>query len=139
MAPTGASPTYFDFEAFQEINVSTGGGDLNVQTGGIGINLVTKRGTNKFHGGARYMVADDNWVSSNLPDAIKNDPRLKGSDKADHLKSIKDYGFELGGPIVKDKLWFYGTYGKQDIKNIRLVQTPDDTLLPAYNAKINWQ
>jgi hypothetical protein len=139
MSATGASPTYFDFDAFQEIVVSTGGGDLNVQTGGIGINLVTKRGTNKFHGGARYLIADDNWVSGNVPDELKNDPRLKGSDKADHLKSIKDFGFELGGPIVKDKLWFYGTYGKQDIKNIRLVQTPDDTLLPAYNAKINWQ
>jgi hypothetical protein len=46
MAATGASPTYFDFDAFQEINVSTGGGDLTMQTGGFGLNMVTKRGTN---------------------------------------------------------------------------------------------
>jgi hypothetical protein len=139
MSATGASPTYFDFEAFQEINVSTGGNDLQVQTGGIGINLVTKRGTNKFHGGGRYLLADEDWSSSNLPDALKGDARLKGSEFADHIKRIKDWGFELGGPIVKDKLWFYGTYGKQDIKLIRLNQTPDDTILPGYNAKINWQ
>jgi hypothetical protein len=139
MAATGASPTYFDFDAFQEINISTGGGDLNVQTGGIGINLVTKRGTNKFHGGGRYLLADDKWESGNLPTVLQNDPRLKGSNKADHLHSIKDWGFEIGGPIVKDKLWFYGTFGRQDIQNIRLVQTPDNTILDGYNAKINWQ
>ena len=62
MSATGASPTYFDFGAFQEITVTTGGTDLAMQTGGVGINLVTKRGTNNFHGGARYMVADDEHV-----------------------------------------------------------------------------
>ena len=45
----------------------------------------------------------------------------------------------LGGPIVKDKLWFYGTYGKQDIRLTRLNGTPDKTLLPSYNGKLNWQ
>ena len=53
--------------------------------------------------------------------------------------TIKDYGFDLGGPIIKDKLWFYGSYGKQDIKLLRLTNTPDDTLLPSYNGKLNWQ
>ena len=153
MAATGASPTYFDFGAFQEINVTTGGGDLTMQTGGFGLNMVTKRGTNQFHGGGRYLVTDKKWESSNLPDALKTDPRLKGGKGhceaeggansfrkyGDHIDNIKDYGFDLGGPIVKDKLWFYGTWGKQDIKNCRFVGTFDDTLLPSYNAKLNWQ
>jgi hypothetical protein len=139
MAATGASPTYFDFEAFNEINVSTGGNDLQVQTGGININLTTKRGTNKFHGGARMLIAHDDFSFGNVPAELANDPRLQGSDKADHIQQITDYGGELGGPIVKDKLWFYGTYGKQDIRLTRLVQTPDKTLLPSYNAKLNWQ
>jgi hypothetical protein len=60
-------------------------------------------------------------------------------ERADSITSIKDYGFDLGGPIIKDKLWFYGTYGKQDIKNCRLAGQFDDTLLPSYNFKINWQ
>ena len=139
MSATGASPTYFDFGAFQEITVTTGGTDLTVQSGGIGINLATKRGTNKFHGSARGFLAHDKLSSSNVPDQLKNDPRLKGNDKADHLAQISDYGFDLGGPIVKDKLWFYGTYGKQDIRNILLIQLEDKTLLPSYNFKLNWQ
>jgi hypothetical protein len=143
MAATGASPTYFDFEAFSEINVTTGGSDLNVATGGIGINLVTKRGTNKFHGGGRFLITDEDLSSSNMRDDITSDPRqtpeTRAADFGDHIKSLKDFGFEIGGPIVKDKLWFYATYGKQDIKLIRLNQTPDNTLLPAYNVKLNWQ
>jgi hypothetical protein len=153
MAATGASPTYFDFDAFQEINVSTGGGDLTMQTGGFGMNMVTKRGTNTFHGGGRYLVTDSKWQSSNLPDSLKTDARLRGGkghceaeggasafrENGDNIDSIKDFGFDLGGPIIKDKLWFYGTYGKQDIKNCRFSGTFDDTLLPSYNFKLNWQ
>ena len=165
MSATGASPTYFDFDAFQEINVSTGGGDLAMQTGGFGMNLVTKRGTNAFHGGARFLDTDTKWQSSNLPAALKSDARLANStlvgtcgdrneatgstkkftsltgqrDKGDSINWIKDYGFDLGGPIIKDKLWFYGTYGKQDIHVCRFSGTPDETVLASYNFKINWQ
>jgi len=144
MSATGASPTYFDFDAFQEIAVTTGGSDLTAQSGGIGINLTTKRGTNSFHGGARFMLAHDDVSFSNLPSELDNDPRLVNADgtrrdKADHIQQISDYGFDLGGPILKDKLWFYGTYGKQDIRLVRLNGTPDKTLLPSYNFKLNWQ
>jgi hypothetical protein len=158
MAATGASPTYYDFDAFQEINVSTGGGDLTMQTGGFGLGFVTKRGTNTFHGGGRYLATDEKWGSSNISPTLLADinkggtaNRLSGGqdycapdsgtvrDKADHVNNIKDWGFDLGGPIIKDKLWFYGTYGKQDIKLCRLNGTKDATLLPAINGKLNWQ
>jgi hypothetical protein len=139
MSATGASPTYFDFEAFNEINVSTGGNDLQVQTGGININLTTKRGTNRFHGGARMLISHDDFARGNVPDEMRNDPRLQGNDKANYIQQISDYGAELGGPIIKDRLWFYGTYGKQDIRLVTLTQTNDKTLLPSYNGKLNWQ
>ena len=153
MSATGASPTYFDFGAFQEITVTTGGTDLAMATGGAGINLTTRRGTNAFHGSARYVVADEDLSFGNIndqnqspfnPNSLAVDPRLRNADgsfrdQGDRIKKITDYGFDLGGPIIKDKLWFYGSYGKQDIKLLRLVNTPDNTLLPSYNAKLNWQ
>src|SRR5262249_18942349 len=84
----GASPTYFDCAAFDEVAITTGGADVKVATGGVGINLVTKRGTNAFHGGAEGYFTHDDLQSSNLPDSLKNDKRLKGSDKADHADQI---------------------------------------------------
>jgi hypothetical protein len=144
MSAVGASPTYFDFDAFEEIAVTTTGADLATQGGGASINLTTKRGTNAFHGSGRFIIAHDDMAFGNLPGSLDDDPRLldpDGSrrDKADYIQQITDYGFDLGGPIVRDKLWFYGTYGKQDIRLVRLNGTPDDTLLPSYNFKLNWQ
>src|SRR5262245_56500271 len=105
----GASSSYYDFDAFDEINVSTGGTDLKIPTGGIGINFVTKRGTNAFHGSVRGFLANHKLQSNNLPDEVT------GQSEANHTDQIFDWGADLGGPIVKDKLWFWGSYGKNDI------------------------
>src|SRR3954471_15151093 len=134
----GASSMYFDFDAFDEVAVNTGGNDLKVQTGGLGINFVTRRGTNQFKGSAKYSLDNDAMESSNLPDALKGDPRLGGADKANHTDRIRDWGFDIGGPIIKDRLWFWGSYGNNDIKIVRLTQTSDETFLKNTNAKINW-
>jgi hypothetical protein len=144
MAAIGASPTYFDYDAFEEINVTTGGSDLKMATGGIGLNFVTKRGTNNFHGALRGYFTHKDLQTTNIPDELKADARLRlpdgtFSDKADHIDQIADYGFDVGGPIVKDKLWFWGSWGKQDIRNVRTNQTKDKTLLKDINAKVNWQ
>jgi len=135
----GASSSYYDFDAFEEINVTTGGGDLKVATGGIGINFVTKRGTNSFHGSARGFLASHKLQSSNLPAELAGDPRFAVSKNANHTDQILDWGADLGGPLIKDKLWFWGSYGKNDIRIARLTQTKDRTLLKNWNAKLNWQ
>ena len=59
MAATGASPTYFNFDNFEEIQVSTAGNDIKSRTGGMGLNLVVKRGTNQFSGSVRGYFDND--------------------------------------------------------------------------------
>jgi hypothetical protein len=141
----GSSPAYYDFDAFEEITYQTGGNDIKLATGGIGINFVTKRGTNSFHGDAHGFLTDHKLETGNLPAALQNDPRLRNADgsfrdRGDHIEEIADYGANFGGPIVKDKLWFWGSYGKQDIRLQRLsFGTSDKTLLKSYNGKLNWQ
>jgi len=139
MATRGASPTYFTYDAFDQISVAAGGNDIGMATGGVGINFVTKRGTNSFHGGANGYFTHDDLQSSNLPDELRNDTRLQGSDKADHMQQLADYNFELGGPILKDKLWFWGSWGREDIRIKRLTQTNDKTVLVTKAGKMNWQ
>lgn len=139
MAALGASPTYFTYDSFDEVNFTTGGGNVAQATGGLGINVVARRGTNTFHGSLGGYFTHDKLQSSNIPDELRGDARLKGNDKADHTDQIADYSFDLGGPIVKDKLWFYASYGRNDIRIRRLDQTPDKTLLKNTTAKVNWQ
>src|SRR5262249_12021502 len=146
-----------------EVSISTGGNDIRAQTGGIGINLVTRRGTNKFRGSAHYLLDSHKAESKNLPDELlshtialsgRSDTRLENPagwggpalacngtfrDEGDHILQIGDFGGDLGGPIVKDKLWFYGSWGRQDIRIQRILGTLDRTKLTSYNAKINWQ
>ncbi len=140
VSATGASPTYYDYDAFEEIAISTSGNNLNTKTGGLGINFATKRGTNRWRGSARGLITHDDMQWSNIAGTdFVGDPRLGDSDKADHTQQINDYGIEVGGPIIKDKLHIWGSYGKQDIRIIRSNQTSDKTKLESFNAKMNWQ
>ena len=59
---------------------------------------------------------------------------------SDHNKQISDYGFDLGGPILRDKAWFYGSYSIQDVRLVRRAGAlVDRTQLKNPTAKINWQ
>ena len=112
MAATGASPIYYDFDMLEEMQVTTGGADVTQQTGGVGINLVTKSGTDRFKGNGRALVTDEKFEDDNITPELK----AQGAGSGAPIQNIKDYGFDVGGPIVKGKLWYWGSYGAQDIK-----------------------
>ncbi len=76
MSTLGASPTYYTYDAFDQVSVTTGGNAVSLATGGVGIGFVTKRGTNAWRGNAVGHLAHDAFQSSNLPDELANDPRL---------------------------------------------------------------
>lgn len=138
-AVTGATPIYFDFDMFEEMQVLTGGMDAAQQTGGVGIHLVTKSGTDRFKGSARYYWVDDSLQANNVDDAL----RAQGAGSGNPVQSAIDYGFEAGGPLVRGRAWVWGSYGKQDIKvgilnffrpGTTELQT-DLTVLKTYNIK----
>jgi hypothetical protein len=140
MAAAGAPPTYFDFDNFEEIQVSTAGQDVKQQTGGIGINLITKRGTNAFHGALRGYFANDSLQSSNVPDELKVGSTPVTAATADHDKQISDVSGDIGGPIRVDRAWFYASYSSQDIRLVRHAGAlVDRTQLDNPSAKLNWQ
>jgi len=139
MAAIGTSPTYFNFDNFDEIHVATAGQDIRQQTGGLGVNLVTKRGTNSFHGGLRGYFNNDALESSNVPAELAALPTPVTPDTADHTERIADYGGEVGGPIAEDKAWFYASYSMQDIRLVRRAgELVDRTELKNPTLKVNW-
>ena len=113
MAATGASPIYYDFDMLEEMQVTTGGADVTQQTGGVGINLVTKSGTDRFKGNGRFLVTDEQVAGRQHH---RPSCKAQGAGSGAPIQNIKDYGFDVGGPIAKGKAWYWGSYGTQDIK-----------------------
>jgi hypothetical protein len=131
-------PTYFDYDAFEEIQVSTGGNDIRQRTGGIGLNFVVKRGTNQFQGSAKGYFTGDALEGCNVPDELTN--RGLDCDSSDHNDQISEYGFDAGGPLVRNRLWVWGSWVKQDIRLVRSAgNLLDRTVLKTSNLKGNWQ
>ncbi len=140
MAAAGQTPTYFNYDNFDEVRVSTSGQDIRQQTGGVGINLITRRGTNAFHANARGYFSNDAMEASNVPAELQTGSTPVTPSTADHTQQISDYGFDVGGPIVADRAWFYGSYSSQDVRLYRRsLGAVDRTQLRDPEVKLNWQ
>ena len=131
MAATGASLTYYDFGAFEEVQFTIGSSDVSIATSGVTINQVTKQGGNKWSGSARYLRTDGDWQ--------ENAQVLETGDTANQIDVVEEYGAEIGGPLWKDKLWIWASYGESDIGNIVVGGQLDRTLLEDLNTKVNFQ
>jgi hypothetical protein len=90
----------------QEMQVALSGGLGETEMGGANVNFVPKTGGNTFSGSAFASSAGQWSQGSNLDD------RLRGFGLSDPpaLYQTWDISGALGGPIKRDKLWFYGTY-----------------------------
>jgi hypothetical protein len=111
---SNSSPSYFNFDSFSEIQVTTGGGDVSVQSSGLAINLVTKSGSNVFKGSGVTTFENDTTQNNNVTKALF-DAGSNGFLSGNPLKKIANYSIEYGGPIKKNKLWFWAAADKQDI------------------------
>ncbi|MBY0496190.1 MAG: TonB-dependent receptor [Cyanobacteria bacterium] len=102
----GAVQAYHNEAMSQEMVYQTAGGAAETLTGGITMNLVPKDGGNQFRGGAKWAKSPKQWQGDNLT------PRLTGMgvtgvDKIEHFEEIN---IEQGGPLIKNKLWFFGAF-----------------------------
>ncbi len=138
MSALGASAAYFDFDSFQEMNVVTGGSDPSLQGSGAHLSMVTKRGTNEVHGSARFFVVDQKLESNNLTPIVA--AQVGAGNK---INSLQDYGVEAGGPVIQDRLWLWGAYGRDQINLTTAgggpAGTKNNTTLEDFNAKLNAQ
>lgn len=148
---------YLDPYAFQETNFQTGGaGTAVAQRGGLIFNMVTRTGTNQFHGGAMFSGANQGMGSANYSAdlrtqllaavpaaALAANPNIVPG--ADILK-IYDTGAWLAGPVVRNKLWFSLSAHDQRLDQYLLgsynpdgSQVLDDNLMWTTSAKVAWQ
>jgi hypothetical protein len=100
---SNSSSIYFNFDSFDQIQVTTGGGDVSVQSSGLAINLVTKSGSNVFKGTFNGTFENDKMQSQNVTKELF-DAGANGFLSGNPLKRISSYSVEAGGPIKKDRV-----------------------------------
>jgi outer membrane receptor protein involved in Fe transport len=135
----GGSGANLPFEFVQEIEIKTGayGADIGKSTGGV-FNVITKSGSNEFHGDAYAYFVAESFVRE-----VKSSA-LPFTGAAPNGYSEIDAGFDIGGPIIKDKLFFFGAFNPQRRRNFFLTQTflqevENEVTTPFYAGKITWQ
>ena len=132
----GGTGANLPFEFVQEVEIKTGayGAEYGNVTGGI-YNVITRSGGNEFHGDAFGYFTTKGMVRE-----TRNFP-FTGF--ATNGFSNIDVGFDLGGPIKKDKLWFFGAFNPQKRKNSFLTQSfhapvENKITTPFYSGKLTW-
>lgn len=110
-AASYAGVRHLNFDTFEEVEVITGGmpAEVGSVAGGF-VNIVTKSGGDQFHGGGSYYFANESMQSA-LRDSVVAQGIRPGSIG---ISTLSDATVELGGPIQRQKVWFYGSYRRFD-------------------------
>lgn len=122
------------FEFIREVQVKSGGfeAEYGGATGGV-VNVVTKSGTNAFHGEGAFLFTNSG-LNSNTRGYWQ--PGVRDANKAEFFRQNEDDyrafypGFSLGGPILKDRLHFFTSYFPELIRTERTINFVDNNSAP---------
>lgn len=131
----GAAPAYLNINSYDELQVNLGANDISAQTGGVQLNFVTKRAGNKTSGDFHLYVEDQKWEMHQTP----TEYMIERNYVVPGVNRLYQYGASLGGPIVKDKLWWFGSWAVQDIHKRTEPNIEDATWLVSGYGKLNFQ
>jgi hypothetical protein len=101
----GSVQSYFNEMMFEEVSYQTSAINAEVSAGGVRANMIPKDGGNAFRGAGFFSAANSNLQSSNDADA-----RARGLAAPDALNKVWDLNVSEGGPIKRDRLWFFASY-----------------------------
>ncbi len=105
------------YDTIQEVQVVTSGIPAEYGGGASGVvNIVTKSGGNRFSGSAYAYFVDGGFQANN----IGADLEAQGVSRPQKLDKDHNYGVTLGGPIVRNRAWFFGSYDRKDIEETRI-------------------
>lgn len=114
---------YFDSLSLAETQFKTSGNNADVPFAGVNMVAVMKSGSNDFHGTVLGDWESPHFQANNITPALA----AQGLKFTNPIKHYYDYAGDLGGRIIRDKLWFYGGLSKQTLTSGQLgfVSGPD--------------
>lgn len=119
----GTTTINFSQEGIQEFQISTSSSDPSAGLSATGaVNVITKRGSNQLHGGGFIFGRGANYAAR--PNFASTKPDF----------DRKQYGFSLGGPAIKERLFWFGNYEKTQENSAISINTPYFPSLTTFKA-----
>jgi outer membrane receptor protein involved in Fe transport len=141
---TGAFGNYPDVGAMEEIVINTAAHSAEASTPGVQSQFISKSGGNEFRGTYFGGYSHENWQGTNIDDdqirrGVSGGGGLR-ADEVNRLSSYRDTNIGFGGYVIKDRIWWYGSYRNQDIKArfANYPVGPQQTILNNFSGKVTY-
>ncbi|HEX6164075.1 MAG TPA: hypothetical protein VFZ31_11960, partial [Vicinamibacterales bacterium] len=138
----GAIQSYYNDAMNAEMSYQTAAIGAETSSGGVRLNMIPREGGNQFHGDFKAASRPGTWQSSNLTQRHLD----RGLTAGNAIDRIIDYTASVGGPIKKDKLWFFTSARYFSVNNYIAntffddgSQGIDDQFIKNAMARLTWQ
>ncbi|MGE3277767.1 MAG: hypothetical protein AB7O67_21840, partial [Vicinamibacterales bacterium] len=141
---------YYGFEMYEEYNMQTASGTAESDVSGVYMNMVTKSGGNRFNSDHNFYFMNDALQGDNIDDALRDRLGIGAGQQTgvagNPIDISYDWSSTLGGPLKRDKLWFFGAmrWWRLDqfqvgAKNADGSQAIDDNRIRNFVGKLTYQ
>jgi hypothetical protein len=138
----GAIQSYFNDAMNQEVSYQTAGIGAETQAGGVRLNMIPREGGNRFSGDFKAAYRPGDWQGNNITERHEARSFTEGN----ATDRIIDFTFAEGGPIMRDKLWFFGSARYYSVNNFiggsyyrDGSQAIDDQFIKSALLRMTWQ
>jgi Carboxypeptidase regulatory-like domain len=125
---------YWDYTAIEEAAVRTIGNSAEVPSRGVNLNAIVKSGGNDFHSSISYNKTPVGTQADNIDDKL----RAQGIGTGNAIADRHSMSADLGGRIIRDKLWFYTAWRRQIDDQAPLNTFMPDGVTPAVAHELAW-
>jgi hypothetical protein len=135
---TSGAGFYFDYGSFTEFTVGTAANDASMPVPGNQVNAVIRTGGNQFHGDVYFDYENPNFQGHNISQA----QILQGAGLGQRIASYYDPNGDFGGPIIKDRWWFYISLRDQTVGASVVgfpIQSPGSVASYAYDRNATYK
>ncbi|MFN2446912.1 MAG: carboxypeptidase regulatory-like domain-containing protein [Vicinamibacterales bacterium] len=146
----GSTMQYYGFEMYDEYNMQTASGSAESDVAGVYMNMVTKSGGNRFSSEHNIYFMNDSLQGDNVDDGLRQrlglQPGQQTGAAGNPVNISYDWSSTLGGPIARDKAWFFGAVRWWRLDQFQIgatnpdgSQAIDDNRIRNMMAKVTYQ
>lgn len=117
---TGGAGGYYDYYSIEEFQVSAQGADVEMSTPGALVVATTKSGGNALSSLTHFDFEDGGMITDNIDDELIG----RGGSSAP-VRTFREFHIDVGGPLIRDKFWFFGAYNYFKIDRVISGQPAD--------------